>query len=1030
MPRPAVVILNLILLLRLAMSCPEAVAQTNGVTLHHYSTDNGLSHNQITAMAEDENGMLWLGTGNGVNRFDGYEFIDFSRSAPSGNALPNAYVQEMFLLPGNQLFIRYMNNSSAAQLLNTHSGALQELSLQDGMHGTYAGSWQAGGQLYSVWADKKYIYVYTLDRYLRFNYLLRIQQNEKQPEPPGDYRHFSFTHIPHSPGHFLLLTPNLGILKVDASGRRLKHFDPSQLRPVYRDQIFPGLHIGEDSAVLIHDNFSTGSPIYLYYDKKADSLIKKSLPEASGEASTPAAGPVSEKNRFRQMVSRYLNLIPNSGHVLLSRNADQLYISKQQGFVALTPERKLFTAYLNNSAAPWEPGIQCRGICRVNQNRVMIATEKHGLWLINPDTKTNEQLKLHPPGLSSSPMNISARNLMPENDSVIWVSESRTHAKGGSLRRIDLHNRQNTFYPVDYTVNNAHRMRNGDIWIATEPEELMKTHLFVFLPEGRQFREIILGNAPASMMAERPACFYEAGNGSIWYATENGLYLINRKSNLVEKAFFSSHRNSLDEQFAFPVQYTLPAPHVMVIQETNKGWLCLGTNGGGVIFLNPKNGQVYVLTTQNGLADNHVCSILSDGREWWLGTWKGLSAYHPGTGSFRNFFTTDGLPGNEFNRFSAYRDQTGMLWMGGQRGCIAFLPNQLPYTDRSARLILSEMGFFDPVQKALKPRYNGFDSLPVVKLPATQRNFYCKLSLSDLSDAQDNRYEYLLIKDGEHTSEQWKSTGSNRMISFDYLPSGNYMLLVRGKRNNKTEPTNMIRIRLQVGDYFYNTWWFAMLAALTTASLLYLLYRYRLRQAIRLERMRTRISSDLHDEVGSLLSGVALQMELLQRSADEKQRPVIRRIAETSRNAMSRMRDVVWTIDARKNSTGDLLEKMKEYAQELLTPLGIEYHFDESIPAGRTTLKDETKQHLYLIFKEFLNNTAKHAGATEIWIFLNIRGRLLELRLQDNGKGMQPDKAATTGQGLSNMQMRSALIRGKLTFHTKNGFGITLQCPL
>ncbi len=1026
MPRPAAVILKLFLLLRLALPCPDAVAQPAGVTLHHYSTENGLSHNQITGMAEDENGMLWLGTGNGVNRFDGYEFIDLSRSASSGNALPNAYVQELFLLPGNQLFIRYLNNSGSAQLLNTRSGTLQELSLRNGMPGTYAGSWQVGGQLYSLWADKQYIHVYTLDRYHRFNYLLRIPQDQKQPEPPGDYKNFSFTHIPGSPGHYLLVTPNRGILKVDASGSLLKHFPASHLRPVYRDQIFPTLHIEEDSSIIIHDNFSTDLPIYLYYDSRRDSLLTYSLSGTSPEAKEPS--PV--KSRFLQMMSRYLNLIPNSGHVLLSRNADQLFISKQQGFVALTPERKLFTAYLNHSAALWEPGTQCRGICRVSQNRVMIATEKHGIWLINPDTKNTEQLKLRIPAVSSTPVNVSVRNLMPENDSVIWASVSRSHAKGGALSRIELNRRQATFYPVDYTINNACRMRNGDIWIATEPEELMKTHLFVFQPEDRQFREIILGNAPASMMTERPACFYEAGNGSLWYATENGLYLINRKSNLVEKAFFSSQRISLDEQFAFPVQYTLPAPHVMVVQETKKGWLCLGTNGGGVVFLNPENGQAYILTTQNGLADNHVCSILSDGREWWFGTWKGLSAYHPGTGSFRNFFTTDGLPGNEFNRFSAYRDKTGMLWMGGQRGCIAFHPDQLPSNDRSARLILSEVGFFDPEQKALLPRYSGFDSLPAVKLPATQRNFYCKLSLSDLSDVQNNRYEYLLIKDGEHPSERWKSTGSNRMISFDYLPSGNYLLLVRGKRNNKTEPTNMIRIRLEVGDYFYNTWWFALLATLTTASLLYLLYRYQLRQAIRLERMRTRISSDLHDEVGSLLSGVALQMELLQRSADEKQRPVIRRIAETSRNAMSRMRDVVWTIDARKNSTGDLLEKMKEYAQELLTPLGIEYHFEESVPAGRTTLKDETKQHLYLIFKEFLNNTAKHAGATEIWISLNIRGRELELRLQDNGKGMQTDKAATTGQGLSNMQMRSALIRGKLSFHTTNGFGITLQCPL
>ncbi|MFK8005327.1 MAG: sensor histidine kinase, partial [Saprospiraceae bacterium] len=280
----------------------------------------------------------------------------------------------------------------------------------------------------------------------------------------------------------------------------------------------------------------------------------------------------------------------------------------------------------------------------------------------------------------------------------------------------------------------------------------------------------------------------------------------------------------------------------------------------------------------------------------------------------------------------------------------------------------------------------------------------------------------------ENDEAIWQSNGRDRKIQFEYLPAGDYDLNIRGT-SSEGIATNKFTIHLQVQEFFYKSWWFITLCILTLTVLIYLFYQNKLNRALEIEKLRTRLSSDLHDDVGSVLSGVAYQMELLEYSVPEKNRSLVQQIAASSRRAMSQMRDVVWAIDSRNSSIQDLIERMQEFAKEIIEPLEINFDFQYKDLPLKKNISAEIRHSILLIFKEFLTNTVKHAEASNITIQLFKNGKNLEMIIQDNGKGLPKDTELSTGQGLENMKMRAWKIKASLDFLENDGFGVRLKVP-
>jgi signal transduction histidine kinase len=208
---------------------------------------------------------------------------------------------------------------------------------------------------------------------------------------------------------------------------------------------------------------------------------------------------------------------------------------------------------------------------------------------------------------------------------------------------------------------------------------------------------------------------------------------------------------------------------------------------------------------------------------------------------------------------------------------------------------------------------------------------------------------------------------------------------------------------------------------------MYSLFQFRVRQLLALEELRTEISSDLHDNLGSLLSGLAMQSELLEVNAKEENKSKLNKIARTSRDAISQMRDLVWSIDNRRERTSDLLERMEEVAEELLLPKNISFHIEKNDLNLTKKLSITAKQHVFFIYKEAITNILRHANAKNVWIKFSNQNGFGQMVIKDDGTIKQISKS--TGFGLVNMKRRAQKMNATIDFTKEKGFEIHLKLP-
>lgn len=205
-------------------------------------------------------------------------------------------------------------------------------------------------------------------------------------------------------------------------------------------------------------------------------------------------------------------------------------------------------------------------------------------------------------------------------------------------------------------------------------------------------------------------------------------------------------------------------------------------------------------------------------------------------------------------------------------------------------------------------------------------------------------------------------------------------------------------------------------------------FHHKIQQAQKVEQLRSKISRDLHDDVGSILTGLSMQSEVLEQSLPVAQRGSISGLAEMSRSALSRMRDTVWAMDAKKDNWNSLIDRMNEFCFEILAPQDIHFRMETSELKQEQVIPGDLRQNIYLIFKEAITNIAKHARASEVEIITKNRQQAFYLRIKDNGPGRQKNYT-TTGSGLNNMKKRAEEIGGRVDFSFHDGFIVKLEGP-
>ncbi|MBL7729087.1 MAG: ATP-binding protein, partial [Dinghuibacter sp.] len=281
--------------------------------------------------------------------------------------------------------------------------------------------------------------------------------------------------------------------------------------------------------------------------------------------------------------------------------------------------------------------------------------------------------------------------------------------------------------------------------------------------------------------------------------------------------------------------------------------------------------------------------------------------------------------------------------------------------------------------------------------------------------------------------EEWKTVATSPIVRYEQLPPGSYRFTAKTMNSEGVESAETV-LRFTIVPPFYKTWWFITLCVAVVATVSYLFYRYRLRKALELEKMRTRIATDLHDDLGATLSSISMYSETLKNQVKEKLpqlEPVLNRIGENSREMVAGISDIVWAINPGNDDGERLLQRMENYAADTCAAKQVQLHFTASEKIKQLQFELENRKNIYLVFKEAVNNAVKYAHAQHIWVNLALHGKELVMEVKDDGRGFDMQTAAK-GNGLKNMQLRAAEIKGRLILESAPGAGtrIRLECTL
>jgi signal transduction histidine kinase len=430
-------------------------------------------------------------------------------------------------------------------------------------------------------------------------------------------------------------------------------------------------------------------------------------------------------------------------------------------------------------------------------------------------------------------------------------------------------------------------------------------------------------------------------------------------------------------------------------------------------------------STADGLASDFIRTVAEDDfGHIYLGTNRGLDQLDTSTGRIRHFTTADGLAGDVI--YECLKGSSGNIWTATNRGVSRLNPRALRLPTRPPSIFLRRV---QVAGEDLPLAETGALKVPQTILSASENNVFIEYVGLDFQSNQPLRYQYKL----EGVDAEWSASTEQRSINYARLAPGTYRFVVRAINQEGIASVEPGVMEFRILPPVWQRWWFITIAAMLVGLIIYASHRYRVARLIELERVRTRIATDLHDDIGSNLSQIALLSEVVRKqvgSGDSQVGERLSLIAAISRKSVEAMGDIVWAINPNRDRLGDLTKRMRLFADEVLSARDIVLEF-RAPTEDRVRLGVDMRRELFLVFKEAINNTVRHSGCSEVEIEFEIENGWLKLKVSDNGRGF--DLAGESdGHGLASMRERARKIGGQVEVASRNGKGttVTLRAPL
>lgn len=451
-------------------------------------------------------------------------------------------------------------------------------------------------------------------------------------------------------------------------------------------------------------------------------------------------------------------------------------------------------------------------------------------------------------------------------------------------------------------------------------------------------------------------------------------------------------------------------------------WLATGL---GLLRVDSKSAAVLAFTPSQGEAGRVFYSVRADaGGALWVGSNRGLLRFDPAVGDgrhFRHFDARDGLGISEFNRRSHAVDERGRLLFGGMGGVVRFDPSraQAPPPAPPPRVIRARV-WNRAGERILAP-----DTDESMVLAADDLTVALDFAAPGFRRAGHLRFRYRL--DGVDAG--WVDDGGTRSARYPRLAPGDYQFRLQTGSDEAGWREGDAPLSLRFRPAWHESWRFRIPAVLLVLLAAWLLYRWRLARLLEMERMRTRIAADLHDEMGSELAAIGMSASLLgQREGlgtGEKMR--LAGVAESALKVADAMRDIVWYINPDKDSLTALGEHLQTLARRLFGEDSVHVH--NAWRSDEAGLPMAVRRELHLICREALTNAHRHACADRVELRLERGPDGLAIEIADNGRGFDT-RVRAEGNGLGNMRQRAAAINARLLIDSVPGEGTRIRIEL
>lgn len=466
--------------------------------------------------------------------------------------------------------------------------------------------------------------------------------------------------------------------------------------------------------------------------------------------------------------------------------------------------------------------------------------------------------------------------------------------------------------------------------------------------------------------------------------------------------------------------------------EINDSLMWIGTSNGFYLLNTQTLSIKKHYTTANGLANNTVYAIMPDDKgNLWLSTNKGLSYFYVNAENFKHFTIEDGLQSNEFNTHTVVRTKDGRIIFGGVNGLTTIDPAIL--NKRSISPIVQLTGM--KADSSMNPF--SFDEKNKLQLPAGSNAIEFEVTAIDFINPANCKVLYRLIG----YDDKWRETTNPGIARFINLPFGSYTLEYRSTNAEGEWGAGYKTFPFTIAAYWWQTWQFKI--ACIFLGLAIALFFIRLYVQTKLQRQkrlleknmaiaqeRERIITDLHDDVGATLSSLNIYGDLAAAVWDtqpQESRKMIKTISSTSKDLMTRMGDIIWSMKPADEEKYTLEARLKNYSSELLAPKNIvcEFDIDEKLAASITN--PEIRKNILLIAKEAINNIAKYSEASKAVVSLKQQNETVLITISDNGKGYQAE-SIKPGNGINNIKQRCKQLQGSCNIQSAIGQGTTVGC--